>query len=114
MYNIPTISVLLDLIKNNNIKTNLTGDVDWVSHLFKHSDITIADEKSIRKFNDTLSYVEIPEFVLIFKDKEPYYLLNCYEVFNSFIFEDVLVLPGRDSVLCYNMLTEHLENNHIR
>lgn len=114
MYNIPTINELLNLIKNNNIKTNLIGDIDWVSHFFKHPDSTIADIKSICKFNDTLSYVEIPEFVLIFKDKNPYYLINCYELFNSFIFENILVLPGRDYIICYNMLTEYLKINHIR
>ena len=49
------------------------------------------------------------EFVLIVKDGKIEVAISEYEIINPFVFGDVIVVPGHDSITCYNFKTgEHI------
>ena len=49
------------------------------------------------------------EFALIVKDGKIEVAISEYEIINPFVFGDVIVVPGHDSITCYNFKTgEHI------
>jgi hypothetical protein len=47
-------------------------------------------------------------------DGKPSAIIGEYEMSNPFIFDDVVIVPGHDSITCYNMKTGKHITSHIR
>ena len=54
------------------------------------------------------------EFVLIVKDGKIEVAISEYEIMNPFVFGDVIVVPGHDSITCYNLKTGESTTEYIR
>ena len=54
------------------------------------------------------------EYVLIVKDGKIEVAIYEYEISNPFVFGDVIVVPGHDSITCYNLKTGESTTEHIR
>jgi hypothetical protein len=54
------------------------------------------------------------EFVLIVKDGKIEVAISEYEISNPFLFGDVIVVPGHDSITCYNFKTGESATEYIR
>jgi hypothetical protein len=54
------------------------------------------------------------EFVLIVKDGKIEVAISGYEIMNPFVFGDVIIVPGHDSITCYNFKTGESESGYIR
>ena len=54
------------------------------------------------------------EFVLIVKDGKIEVAIYEYEIMNPFVFGDVVVVPGHDSITCYNLKTGESKQGYIR
>ena len=54
------------------------------------------------------------EFVLIVKDGKIEVAISEYEIMNPFVFGDVIVVPGHDSITCYNFKTGESTTEGIR
>jgi len=54
------------------------------------------------------------EFVLIVKDGKIEVAISEYEIMNPFVFGDVVVVPGHDSITCYNLKTGESTTEYIR
>ena len=54
------------------------------------------------------------EFVLIVKDGKIEVAISEYEISNPFLFGDVIVVPGHDSITCYNFKTGESTTEYIR
>jgi hypothetical protein len=54
------------------------------------------------------------EFVLIVKDGKIEVAIYEYEIMNPFVFGDVIVVPGHDSITCYNFKTGEDKSGYIR
>jgi hypothetical protein len=54
------------------------------------------------------------EFVLIVKDGKIEVAISEYEISNPFVFGDVVVVPGHDSITCYNLKTGESTEGYIR
>lgn len=54
------------------------------------------------------------EFALIVKDGKIEVAISEYEIMNPFVFGDVIIVPGNDSITCYNLKTGESTTEHIR
>ena len=54
------------------------------------------------------------EFVLIVKDGKIEVAISEYEIMNPFVFGDIIVVPGNDSITCYNFKTGESKSGFIR
>ena len=54
------------------------------------------------------------EYALIVKDGEIEVVIYEYEIMNPFVFGDIVVVPGHDSITCYNYKTGESTKEHIR
>jgi len=54
------------------------------------------------------------QFVVILKSGQPHALLHVGEMMNPFEFGDIVVAPGRDYILCYNLKTDERKKAYIR
>jgi hypothetical protein len=54
------------------------------------------------------------EFVLIVKDGKIEVAIYEYEISNPFVFGDIVIVPGHDSVTCYNLKTGESTTEYIR
>jgi hypothetical protein len=54
------------------------------------------------------------EFVLIVKDGKIEVAIYEYEIMNPFVFGDIIVVPGHDSITCYNFKTGEDKSGDIR
>lgn len=54
------------------------------------------------------------EFVLIVKDGKIEVAISEYEIMNPFVFGDIIVVPGHDSITCYNFKTGEDKTGQIR
>jgi len=54
------------------------------------------------------------EFVLIVKDGKIEVAIFEYDIMNPFVFGDVIVVPGHDSITCYNFKTGEEKTGYIR
>ena len=54
------------------------------------------------------------EFALIVKDGKIEVAISEYEIMNPFVFGDVVVVPGHDSITCYNLKTGESTTEYIR
>lgn len=54
------------------------------------------------------------EFVCIVKDGKIEVAIYEYEITNPFVFGDVIVVPGHDSITCYNYKTDEVKVGYIR
>jgi len=54
------------------------------------------------------------EFILIVKDGKIEVAIYEYEIMNPFVFEDIIVVPGHDSITCYNFKTGEHTTGQIR
>ena len=54
------------------------------------------------------------EFTLIVKDGKIEVAISEYEISNPFVFGDVVVVPGHDSITCYNLKTGESTTEYIR
>jgi hypothetical protein len=54
------------------------------------------------------------EFVLIVKDGKIEVAIYEYEMSNPFVFGDIVIVPGHDSITCYNLKTGESTTEHIR
>ena len=58
---------------------------------------------------------EIGPYVLVFNnDGVPMAFISEYEMMNPFVFGDIAIIPGRDSITCYNIKTREHKREHIR
>lgn len=58
---------------------------------------------------------EVYDYLIVFDDNlAPVAILDEYEMMNPFVFGDVVIVPGRDSITCYNKLTREIKRAHIR
>jgi hypothetical protein len=54
------------------------------------------------------------EFALIVKDGRIEVAISEYEIMNPFVFGDVVIVPGNDSITCYNFKTGESTTEQIR
>ena len=54
------------------------------------------------------------EFVLIVRDGQIEVAIYEYEIMNPFVFGDIIVVPGHDSITCYNFKTGEDKTSFIR
>ena len=54
------------------------------------------------------------EFALIVKDGRIEVAISEYEISNPFVFGDVVIVPGHDSITCYNFKTGENTTKYIR
>jgi hypothetical protein len=54
------------------------------------------------------------EFALIVKDGKIEVAISEYEIMNPFVFGDVIIVPGHDSITCYNLKTGESTTEYIR
>jgi len=54
------------------------------------------------------------EFILIVKDGKIEVAISEYGIMNPFVFGDVVVVPGHDSITCYNLKTGESTTEYIR
>ena len=54
------------------------------------------------------------EFALIVKDGKIEVAIYEYEIMNPFVFGDIIVVPGHDSITCYNFTTGEYTTGYIR
>jgi hypothetical protein len=54
------------------------------------------------------------EFVLIVKDGKIEVAISEYEISNPFVFGDIVIVPGHDSITCYNFKTGESTTEGIR
>jgi hypothetical protein len=54
------------------------------------------------------------EFALIVKDGKIEVAIHEYEMINPFVFGDVVIVPGHDSITCYNFKTGEDAQGSIR
>ena len=54
------------------------------------------------------------EFVLIVKDGMIEVAIYEYEIMNPFVFGDIIVVPGHDSITCYNFTNGESKSADIR
>jgi hypothetical protein len=54
------------------------------------------------------------EFALIVKDGRIEVAISEYEISNPFVFGDVVIVPGHDSITCYNFKTGESKSGYIR
>ena len=54
------------------------------------------------------------EFVLIVRDGQIEVAIYEYDIMNPFIFGDIIVVPGHDSITCYNFKTGEDKTGFIR
>ena len=54
------------------------------------------------------------EFVLIVRDGQIEVAIYEYEIINPFVFGDIIVVPGHDSITCYNFKTGEDKSGFIR
>lgn len=54
-------------------------------------------------------------YVAIFDEKgAPVALITEYDMMNPFVFDNIVIVPGRDSITCYNKLTGEFKRARIR
>ena len=54
-------------------------------------------------------------FVVVFgSDRAPIAIITQYEISNPIVFGDVVVVPGHDSITCYNKVTGEEKTGYIR
>ena len=54
------------------------------------------------------------EFVLIVRDGQIEVAIYEYEIMNPFVFGDIIVVPGHDTITCYNFKTGEDKTSFIR
>jgi hypothetical protein len=54
------------------------------------------------------------EYILVVKDGKIEVAIYEYEIMNPFVFGDVIVVPGHDSITCYNYKTGEYKVGYIR
>ena len=110
---IPTWGETIELIKEGKVK--LIGYE--IEELEEYCD----DESCLDKPIGNKKYIsegisDIDErFVIVYNDDFiPTAVISEYELMNPFVFGDVIVCPGHDSVTCYNKVTGEHTTGHIR
>ncbi len=58
--------------------------------------------------------IDLDWFVIVFKEYKPVAIISQYEMMNSFVFKNVVVCPGRDSIVCYDIESGEYKKEHIR
>lgn len=59
--------------------------------------------------------VEIRNFLIVFDENlAPVAIMNEYDSMNPFVFNDMVILPGRDSITCYDKSTGEFRKERIR
>jgi len=54
-------------------------------------------------------------FVFVYDDNNlPVAIISQYELVNPFVFGDIVICPGHDSITCYNKVTGESKTSHIR
>lgn len=113
---------LLYRIENDEIKllnSEYKEDVlDQIKNLMKrmsrrNPDIGTSPIVDPNRIRDGIA--EVIDYVLVFNTKnEPVALLDEYEMNNPFVFGGIVIVPGRDSITCYNTSTGELKRERIR
>ena len=117
---IPTYMELLDMIENDEIKLVNTDKDDFINHIDRSlqwnigrgrdiSNNPIANPGSIR---DGIIYDG--DAIYVMDGNRPIAVIIEYELMNPFVFGDVIVVPGHDSITCYNLKTGESTTEHIR
>lgn len=53
-------------------------------------------------------------YCIVVESGVPTTIIREYELFNPFIFNDIIICPGHDSITCYNIETGESKTGHIR
>lgn len=53
-------------------------------------------------------------YCIVVESGTPTTIISEYELINPFIFGDIVICPGHDSITCYNMETGESKTGHIR
>ncbi len=111
MEQIPTWREVIELIKEDKIQ--LIGyEIDELEDYCEDCmDNAVGNLKNIRNGISEIS----ERFVIVYnEDNFPKAVISQNELINPFIFGDVIVCPGHDSVTCYNKKTGEHKTGHIR
>lgn len=104
--NTTTWKQLSELIKSDKVKL-IRVDLDEITEL--------ADElgdKPISLKNSDIT--EVYDYVIVWKDSVPVAVILEYELINPFVFGDIVICPGHDSITCYNKVTGESKRSNIR
>ena len=66
-------------------------------------------------FNKPFNFLLVSEqYVVILKVGKPYEVIKCYGLMNPFEFKNIIIMPGRDYVVCYDLVTGETKRAAIR
>ena len=115
---IPTWNELLSLIDGSKVKLVNVNKSDIEDHLL-----------ILSKYNGGKDFGNLPvatsiqdgiadideRFVIIFDGSNiPLSIISEYELMNPFVFGDIVICPGHDSITCYNKKTGEHIRSYIR
>ena len=98
------------ITKNNELGFKLIGsleadEIEGDIKIGKWGYDKLPDGSELKEGSDE----EGREFVLIVKDGKIEVAISEYEISNPFVFGDIVIVPGHDSITCYNFKTgEHI------
>jgi hypothetical protein len=107
---------LSELISNKRIKLIGYSESEFKQYFTKHFPNPIIG-KYTHSFTDgeNVCYTDNNKFVLVIgKMNDPEAIIFEYELFKPFIFDNIVVCPGHDSVTCYSLETKNYATNYIR
>jgi len=114
-----TFQQLLDMIDKNEIdvvntdKESLGEYLERLSRYNKGKDFFKEPIMNVRQRDNLIEVGE--DFCIVLNESgEPIALIGEYELCNSFIFNNVVICPGHDSITCYDLTDGSHKTTHIR
>lgn len=122
MGNITTWREFIELIANDEVVIINMEKRYWIDTKERYSLINmkkdIMDEpidKNANKKIKGILWLYQDDLVVVLDDNEkPTVVINENAIFNPFIFEDTVIAPGHDAIICYNRITKFWSRNLIR
>lgn len=102
-----------ELILSKNIVSNF--NMDELNHLENMMDDIIETPKENYDLPNGDFYIMFKDLVIVFNQKyNPIALLiPSSPLNNEFVFDNILILPSRESIICYNILTKNITESYL-
>jgi hypothetical protein len=101
----------MDIIKEETIES-IKGFLN--RNLKRFPDVNTEPIEDPKRIRDGISEVGYNHVVVFDEKLAPVALITEYEMMNPFVFGDVVIVPGRDSITCYDKSTGEFKREHIR
>lgn len=120
---LPTYQDILDMIAAKQLKFVNCDEDRITSHINRVKDYNSERfpnflERPISTYartNDSVYLISMGDsFCVVVESGTPTTIIGEYELFNPFLFGEIVICPGHDSITCYNMETGESKTGHIR